>query len=319
MPAARRPLVRLAFAVAAGLGPATAPLAEEATGRVLMVGPKHPYTAPSQAAAVATAGDTIRIAAGEYADCAVWRAPNLTIEGVGGFAHVRDRSCQGKGIWVFYGQPVAISGVRLSGAQVPDRNGAGIRWEGGGSLILNNVWVHNNQMGVLTHNERSSSLTIVNSRFEANGDCPDFCGHGVYAGFIGRLIIRQSTFLGHRFGHHIKSRALHTEIVGNRILDEAAGTASFAIDLPDSGSAVIRHNFIHKGPKAANVKGVIAIGEESAKNASRGIVVEANTIRNENPHPTIFVWNRGPHPVTLRNNAFTGPGKPLLGVGAPPR
>lgn len=306
--------------VLAGLAAATTPGAGLAAGRILEVGPDRALKAPSDAAAVARRGDTIRIDAGSYADCAVWITPGLTIEGAGGYAHVRDVACDGKAIWVFYRAPVRVRHVRFSGARVPRRNGAGIRWEGNGALTVDDGWFHDNQMGILTHNRAVSSLAVTRSRFERNGDCETFCGHAVYAGRIASATVRDSVFLDHRFGHHIKSRALVSVIVGNRIGDGLAGTSSYAINLPESGTALIRLNTIQKGPRSDNVLCAICIGEEIAvegepgkglypAHPSRGIRIERNSFRNETGSAeTAFVWNRGPHAVSLSGNEISGPG-----------
>ena len=62
-------------------------------------------------------------------------------------AQIRDVSCEGKALWVFYNGPVKIRNVRFSGAKVAARNGAGIRWEGRGWLVVENARFDNNQMG----------------------------------------------------------------------------------------------------------------------------------------------------------------------------
>ena len=297
-----------------------------ATGRVLRVGPDRALTMPSAAASIARPGDRILIDAGTYRDCAVWRTPDLTIEGAGGLAHIRDVACEGKAIWVFYSAPVTVRQVRFSGARVARRNGAGIRWEGGGPLTVEDSVFDDNQMGILSHNRRASRLVVVRSRFEGNGNCETFCGHALYAGLIAALTVRDSVFTGHYFGHHIKSRALASEVSGTRIGDGAAGTSSYAIDLPNSGSALIRGNVIAKGPGSDNPYCAICIGEEivapapgagpaaapaptGVANPSDGIVIEGNRFDNATGSAdTAFVWNRGPHAVTLRDNALTGPG-----------
>lgn len=284
------------------------------TGRLLQVGPTRLLKSPSAAAKIAQAGDLIEIDAGSYRDCAVWRAPNIRIRGVGGYAHVKDVSCDHKAIWVFYASPVHISQIRFSGARVRHNNGAGIRWEGHGRLLLENSWIHNNQMGILAHNSKKSRIIIKSSKFEANGDCPTFCGHGIYVGHLWYLSVFDSDFSGHKHGHHIKSRAYNTEITGNRIIDGATGTSSYAINLPDSGTARISYNFVQQGPRSENSKAIVAIGEEGPwnkggrVNPSRFIVIEGNVFRNDNRRKTNFVWNRGPDPVTLRNNRFNGAG-----------
>ena len=283
-------------------------------GRVLLVGPLRKLKTPSAAARIAKPGDLIEIDAGVYKDCAVWRTPNIRIRGIGGYAHVRDVSCNHKAIWVFHASPVHISHVRFSGSRVRHNNGAGLRWEGHGRLVLEHSWIHNNQMGILAHSSKKSRVIIRNSKFEANGDCPNFCGHGVYVGYLWQLSVSDSEFVGHKHGHHIKSRAHNTEITGNRITDGPIGTSSYAINIPDSGTANIRDNFIQKGPNTENSRAVIAIGEEGAHakggrfNPSSGIFIVDNVFQNNSRRRTHFVWNRGYDPVTLRGNKFGGPG-----------
>lgn len=86
-------------------------LEERRVPAVLHVGPGEQFQVPSQAAAVAHDGDDVQIDAGLYVgDVAVWRANNLTIEGVGGFAHLdaAGQSAQGKAIWVIQGSNTTV-------------------------------------------------------------------------------------------------------------------------------------------------------------------------------------------------------------------
>lgn len=282
--------------------------------RVLRVGPKRRLRLPSHAARIARDGDHIRIDAAEYRDCAVWRAHNLILEGVGGSAHVRDKSCHGKGIWIVLGDNTTIVNIEFSGADVPDNNGAGVKFQGGGLLAVRNSYFHDNENGIQGGTKPQAKVLISKSRFERNGKCAPICAHGVYIGKIRSLRVIGSVFVGQRAGHHIKSRARYTEIVGNRIRDGAKGTASFAINLPNGGTAVIRHNSVQKGPRAQNHTAMIAIGEEGAKNPSQGIRIENNVFRNDNPKLKQFIWNRSLQPVTLRGNRFSGRGKEYRGI-----
>jgi hypothetical protein len=61
-------------------------LAAPLAARVLEVGPGRAYPTPSAAAALAENGDIVRIAPGRYRDCAIWRAHDLVIEGIGASA-----------------------------------------------------------------------------------------------------------------------------------------------------------------------------------------------------------------------------------------
>lgn len=302
-----------------------APNSAQSTGRVLRVGPTRKLKLPSTAAAIVRSGDTVLIDAGNYADCAIWRTPDITLSGsVGAETRIRDVTCDGKALWVFYDGPATVQNIRFSGAQVVRRNGAGIRWEGRGRLTVRDAVFDGNQMGILTHNKRVSSLHISGSRFYGNGNCETFCGHAVYAGSIAELTVQASDFRNHHFGHHIKSRALVSSIVGNAISDDISGTSSYAINLPNSGTATISGNTIQKGKLSDNLHCAICIGEEILRaganvtpaqkrggdaNPSKGIRVTGNTFRNNSGAvETVFVWNRGPHKVTLRDNMLTGPG-----------
>jgi hypothetical protein len=295
------------------------------SGRVLVVGPKRQLKTPSEAAMVVRRGDTVRIDPGNYADCAVWRTSDITLMGTGpGYAHIRDVSCEGKALWVFYDGPARVENIRFSGARVIRRNGAGIRWEGRGWLVVYRSKFDRNQMAILTHNKQVSSLSVSDSVFEENGFCETYCGHGIYAGLISKLIVRSSVFRNTHFGHHIKSRARVTHIVGNHLSGGRTGTASYAINLPNSGSASIRRNTIQKGPMSDNVFCAICIGEEitapgmaakrsGERNPSGGIAIDDNKFRNDSGRPeTVFVWNRGPHTVSLRGNVLSGPGSAYI-------
>jgi len=290
----------------------------------LRVGPNRKLKLPSDAAAIARRGDTVKIDAGIYRDCAIWQTPNITLSGdAKAETRIQDVSCGGKALWVFYDGPATVRNIRFSGARVARRNGAGIRWEGRGRLAVLDSRFDGNQMGILTHNNRISSLYILRSRFDGNGNCEKFCGHAVYAGAISSLTVRASDFRNHRFGHHIKSRALVSNIVGNSISDALSGTSSYAINLPNSGTAMIRANAIQKGRLSENIHCAICIGEEIAPpggagtpkrkgtmaNPSRGIVVAGNSFRNDSgAAETVFVCNRSSHKVTLQGNVLTGPG-----------
>jgi hypothetical protein len=81
---------------------------------VLWVGPGKPFQKPSQAAAAATDGATINIAAGNYSgDAAVWRANNLTLRGVGGRAHLEANGAiaEGKALWVIKGANTTVENI----------------------------------------------------------------------------------------------------------------------------------------------------------------------------------------------------------------
>src|SRR6185312_17445525 len=105
-------------------------LAPAASAAVLDVGPGKPFDKPSAAIAKAKDGDTVRVAAGVYEDCASIRQNRFTLEAVDGEVVMKNKTCAGKAILVVDGDNVTIRGLTLANARVPDKNGAGIRAEG---------------------------------------------------------------------------------------------------------------------------------------------------------------------------------------------
>jgi hypothetical protein len=304
------PALLVVLAMAAGAsGPSTAE-------RVLSVGPGETYPTPSAAAADARDGDTVLIRPGLYRDCAIWRADRLTLEGLGqdGDVRITGSSCENKGLWVIKGQATVVRNVTLFGATSSWRNGAGIRQEGTDLLVEHSRFL-DNENGILAGADESSSITIRDSRFERNGKCEPDCAHGIYAGRIGWLSVERSIFRDQRIGHHIKSRALVTEVSDSVIEDGALGTASYLINLPNGGSALIRGNRLQKGPRSDNPQVAIAIGEEGATNPGSVYLIQRNSFVSDLPEPTLFTRNRSPIPALLAGNAIEGKVRLLEGPG----
>src|SRR5262245_30696656 len=106
-----------------------------ALAATLQVGPGKPYAKPCDAKNDAKDGDVVEIdAAGDYhGDYCQWTQTDLTLRGVNGRPKIDATGVtisNGKGIWVFSGANVTVENVELSGAAVPDANGAGIRHQG---------------------------------------------------------------------------------------------------------------------------------------------------------------------------------------------
>jgi hypothetical protein len=289
-------------------------LSASGLARTLEVGPQRDLKGPSDAAALANGGDSILIDPGIYTDCAIWRADNLTIEGEGDVT-IRDRVCQDKAIFVISGSNVTIRAIEFAHARSSQRNGAGIRGEGTNLTIENSRFV-DNENGILTGENPQSHIIIRDSVFTENGKCDLACAHGIYIGQIALLEVSNSTFFQQYTGHHIKSRALRTEITGNVIKDGTVGTASYEIDIPDGGSLVLRDNIIEKGPDAANTFAAVSIGEESDANLTGELTIDSNTFINDNAAPTTFVRNRTATTAKFSGNViqgkavlFTGPGQ----------
>ena len=270
---------------------------------------------PSEAAAVAQDGDVVRFDPGEYVDCAIWRASNLVLEAPEGAAHVRDRACAGKAIWVIAGDDVTVENVTFSGARVPDQNGAGIRAEGK-NLTVRNSRFYDNENGILAGTVEGSTILIEGSVFERNGKCAANCAHGVYVNQIARLKVVNSIFRAQRVGHHVKSGALALEVIGSTIEDGPEGTASYLIDVTSGGEVVIADNQMQKGPKSENWGTAIHIAGEGAAADAPDYRISNNRFRSDNPHEVAFVRNRTVIPALLEGNRLGGNVVALVGPGS---
>jgi pectate lyase len=290
-----------------------------AEARVLEVGSDKPYKLPSEAIKDAKDGDDIRISAGEYFDCANITANDLIIEGVGpnASAVITDKACGGKALLITAGNNITVRNLTLTRARVPDGNGAGIRAEGN-KLTVENVKFLNNQNGLLG-SIKGSTIIIRDSEFLQNGTCVNMsgCAHGIYAGGeLDLLHIENSKFFETKEGHHIKSRALRTEVIGCDIRDGSEGTSSYLVEIPNGGTVIIRDSTLEKGPKAQNHSSAISIGAEGVTHPSREITIENITFKNDGNYNTVFVKNLTATEAVLKHNKISGPAKALDGDGS---
>lgn len=285
-----------------------------AAAKVLLVGPDRDLRMPSDAAAVAEDGDVVRFDPGEYVDCAIWRARGLVLEAPAGAAHVRDRACAGKAIWVIAGDDVTVENITFSGARVPDQNGAGIRAEGK-NLTVRRSRFYDNENGLLGGTVAGSTILIEGSVFERNGKCAANCAHGVYVDRIERLRVVGSRFRDQRVGHHVKSGALALEVLGSTIEDGPEGTASYLIDVTSGGAVVIADNRMQKGPKSENRGTAIHIAGGGAADGAE-YRISNNRFRSDNPAEVAFVRNRTIVPAVLAGNRLEGNVVPLVGPGS---
>src|ERR1700722_13629708 len=171
---------------------------------VLTVGAGQEFTTLAGAVAASHDGDTIQVQAGTYVNDFVTVFDQITIEGVGGMAKfvATVPPPNGKAILTIDNN-VTVANLGFSGAAVADANAAGIRLEAG-SLIVNGCNFTGNQMGILTDNVASISLTVLNSEFGGQATVAGSLAHQIYAGAIGSLDVENSLFLANNQGHQIK-------------------------------------------------------------------------------------------------------------------
>jgi hypothetical protein len=274
------------------------------------VGPGKTYAKPCAAFAAAQDGDLIEIdAQGSYDGdvCAIARS-RLTIRGVNGRAHIdaAGASAGGKAIWVIQGSDTVVEDIELSGCQVKDKNGAGIRQEGR-NLTVRRCFFHDNENGILGGADAMSTYLIEDSEFARNG-AGDGQSHNMYIGEIGRFTLRGSYSHHSKDGHLVKSRALRNDIRYNRLTEEA-GDASYELDLPQGGASYVIGNLFQKSATAPNGS-FISYARETKRNAGSALWVVNNTFVNARSAGTFVAVAKDVQSVLLRNNVFVGTGTP---------
>ena len=291
-------------------------------GRVLRVGPQREWRSIAAAAQQARAGDTIEVDPGDYiADVAVWNLERLTIRAVGGRARLiaAGASAEGKAIWVIRRGVMVVENFDFIGTRVRDRNGAGIRFESGHLTVINCVFI-GNQMGILTNNDPAAELVVENSEFDSGGpDEPR--SHNLYVGAIAKLTVQGSYFHHGKGGHLLKTRAAQSHILYNRLTDEAGGTASYELEFPNGGVAVVVGNLIVQGAQSPNAA-IISYGVEGYRWPQNRLVLAYNTIINERAAGVRFLFVQpGDRQVGAVNNVLAGgtapAGASLLNLAAP--
>lgn len=256
-------------------------------------------------------GDTVVIAPGEYfGDVATWRQDRLTIRaGAGGRVKLiaAGSHAGGKGIWVIGGGRVTVEDIDFVGARVPDRNGAGIRFEKG-HLVVKRCSFKDSENGILTAGDPGATLEIENSEFGNNGDGSGST-HNLYVGDIGMLKVTGSYFHHARQGHLLKSRARENRIFHNRLTDEVGGQASYELEFPNGGMAYVVGNIIEQSATTDNST-IISFGAEGYRSPLNAIYLASNTIVDDRPQGGIMLRVAdGERQVYAVNNLLVGQGK----------
>ena len=248
---------------------------------VLTVGANAQFQTIHAAVAASQDGDTIYVQAGTYVDDVATINHNISLIGVGGMVKMvaTHGVANDKGIFVV-NNDVTIDHFEFSGAKSSAYNGAGIRYQAG-NLTVTNSYFHDNQDGILGTPlvPGTGSITISNSEFAHNG-AGDGQSHNIYIGRVANFTLTDSYSHDAVVGHEVKSRAMNTTIVNNRI-DDGNGNSSYSIDLPNGGNAVVENNVIRQGANSQN-KITIAFSAEQTHPQwdNSTLVAQNNTIIN---------------------------------------
>jgi hypothetical protein len=281
---------------------------------VWQVGNGSIYSMPSQVSTLVQDGDTVDIAAGTYpSDVARWTANDLLLRGIGGLAHLESNGMAwgDKAIWVIQGDRTIVEWIEFSECTVPDQNGAGIRQEGH-DLIVRHCYFHDNENGILAGTINPSTIVIEFSEFDHNG-AGDGYSHNLYINNIDTLIFRYNYSHHAVVGHELKSRAHVNIIEYNRFSNEATGTASREIDLPNGGQAYLIGNVIQQGVQGQN-SNLIGYGLEGLNNTGpHELYAINNTLLNEKNTGSFFSVASENVFFKAYNNILAGAGNVMAG------
>ena len=257
----------------------------------------------SAATAAAAAGDTVTVQAGTYTNDFATVYNSISLVAVGGVVSMVATVAppNGKALLTDYAS-VSVNGFAFYGAAVADANGAGIR-QGGGDLTVTNCLFQDNQDGILVDGNPDTTVTIRHSEFNHNG-AGDGYSHNIYVGAVKAFIADDIYSHDAIVGHEIKSRAAMTSITNSRIQDNATGTASYGIDLPNGGVAIISNNVLQKGPASPN-NALVDYGSEGNVPANSTLTISGNTVVND-VNRGFLLLNRSTVKAAVTNNSVYG-------------
>ena len=236
------------------------------------------------ALAKAQDGDVIELLPGVYkGEVGVIVQRKLSIRGIGArpVFDADSQHAEGKAIWVVRDGDITIENVEFRGSRVPDGNGAGLRFEKG-KLTVRGCHFVDNQIGLLTANFGDAELSVEDSEFTQAPRLTGSLPHLLYAGRIARLSVTGSRFHAGFEGHLIKSRARVSRIAYNLIVDGPDGAASYEIDLPNGGDAVVIGNIVSQSADTQNPV-VVAYGAEGKVWSVNRLLLAHNTLVSDYP------------------------------------
>ena len=191
---------------------------------------------------------------------------------------------RGKGFIVSGDGDMVIKNLEISGCHDAYSDGIhgveAIRKDGqvAGNLTVQNCWLHDNDNNLLTAFGQQQCL-IQNCLLENGGTSHVSSGacHNAYLGEMTRAIFRNNVSRRVNLGHLLKSRAMETQVYGNRFYDGLTGSASACVELPYAGQATIYNNVIEKGAMPFGPD-TIRYGAEGFPWATNTLDVHSNTI-----------------------------------------
>lgn len=296
-------------------GSMTMCLGLSASAVTLQVGPDKPFATPCAAVAAAVDGDIIEIdgARTYLEDVCLIPTSRLTLRGVGErpVVDANGLTADGKAIWVLQGNETTVENVELARARSFDLNGGGIRLEGG-SLTVRDCVFRDNEVGILASGTVGSELRIERSEFTGNGR-PNGDQHIVNVGAVSLLSVTASYFHGNFGGDLIVTHADRSEILYNRLTDEADARTNRKVVVEDGRFALVMGNLTHKNLAATNPYEILVSGNTVRPELH---LVHNTMVRDAELTSGTFVLALGTMApmISIRNNVLIGPVPVLEGT-----
>ncbi|RFB05839.1 right-handed parallel beta-helix repeat-containing protein [Parvularcula marina] len=245
------------------------------------------------------AGDELHLAEGRYTARDIRIPHDLTIIGEGEVI-LSSPQPVAKGLLVsLTGVDLTVRGLRFEGAVSPDKNGAGIRFEGSDLVIEDCVFLENED-GILATGDHDGSIRIRRSSFIRNGHGDGF-SHGVYQSNGAVFEVTQSRFSGTKVGHHLKILAGDITVTGNSF-DDGEGRTSYVLDVPAAGKTVFSGNSILRR-RSADQNTLVNFSTRRGDHGG-SMEISGNSIVSEKTNLRIL---RNPEklPATINGNAVS--------------
>lgn len=248
---------------------------------------------------------TILIAPGTYRECAVQEEGRVSfVAAEPGSVIFSGGICRDKAALVLSGRSARVEGLTFENMRVADGNGAGIRLEGG-DLVVRESLFRDSESGILSANDRKSSIRIEHSTFSRLGRCDGdlACAHSIYIGEYGSLSVVRSRFEKGSGGHYVKSRAPRIEVVDSSFDDTAGSATNYMIDLPHGAVGTIARNIFVQGKDKENYSALIFVAGEGVTNSSSGLAIADNEASiAPGGNGTSFVADMSGHAIRIENN-----------------
>lgn len=276
------------------------------------VGPGRAYSTPCAALTAAQDGDTILIYSATYAGeaCVIERS-GLQIRGVGPkpLIDAAGARAEGKALWLLRGSNTVIENLELRNATGDSGVGAALRLEAR-NLTLRDVLLADSQTGLRVMDDPGSEVLVERTELRGNGTV-NGNGHNLYVGRVKRFTLRDSWSHDGIGGHLVRSQAADNFIEQNRLTGEN-GTASYQLDFPTGGRALVLGNVLQQG-NATDNRVLLTYGEEGGLGgnaADHYLYVSHNTFVSRRGAGALFVRvSSGMQgEVRLVNNVFDGNG-----------